>query len=195
MNECFIAATRSSGLRARPSHSYLPTNLNVNFFSAQGQKWTRSERPKVDRRDKSEGARPAAGDSSHAGPQPSAPPARRSAAAANAAPRQHQHLRAQRRQHGQLERPAQLAIAAILSRISAASAQNRTKTKQHRVSCSMVDKMDVLDSAQRITSPRSQHTASSTGDSLQLSMRSAMCAVCPTFSTSARSRSPRVGRM
>ena len=70
----------------------------------------------------------------------------------------------------------------------AAPAQNRTETNQHRVSCSMVDKMDVQDSAQRITSPRSQHTASSTGDSLQLSMRSAMCAVCPTFSTSARSR-------
>ena len=64
----------------------------------------------------------------------------------------------------------------------AAPAQNRTETNQHRVSCSMVDKMDVQDSAQRITSPRSQHTASSTGDSLQLSMRSAMRAVCPTFS-------------
>jgi hypothetical protein len=34
----------------------------------------------------------------------------------------------------------------------------------------MVDKMDVQDSAQRIAPPRSQQTASSTGDSLQLSM-------------------------
>ena len=45
MNEMFIAATEigpraTSGRDARPSHSYLPTNLNVNFFSAQGQKWT-----------------------------------------------------------------------------------------------------------------------------------------------------------
>jgi hypothetical protein len=53
-------------------------------------------------------------------------------------------------------------------------ARIQTESHQHRVSCSMVDKMDVQDSAQRIASPRSQQTASSTHDSLQLSIRSAM---------------------
>ena len=37
--------------------------------------------------------------------------------------------------------------------------------------------MDVQDSAQRRTSWRSQHSARSTDDSLQLSMRSAVCYV------------------
>ena len=78
------------------------------------------------------------------------------------------------------------------ARDPASPARNRTETK-HRVSCSMVDKMDVQDSAQRRTSQRSQHSARSTDDSLQLSMRSAMCAVCAMFPTTARSRlSPRV---
>ena len=38
----------------------------------------------------------------------------------------------------------------------------------------MLDRMEVQDSAQRVASPRSQQTASSTRDSLQLSIRSAM---------------------
>ena len=123
---------------------------------------------------------------------PSAPPAKRSAAAANAAPRQHQHLRAQRRQHGQLERTSSARNRRVFFLASAASAQNRTKTKQHRVSCSMVDKMDVLDSAQRITSPRSQHTASSTGDSLS-SASDQPCALCVPPSQHPLARvSPRV---
>jgi hypothetical protein len=73
-----------------------------------------SKSPKSRRNsDRGRGVRPAAGDSSHAGPEPSAPPASRSAAAADATPRQHQHLRTQRRQHRQLERPPQLQRAAI----------------------------------------------------------------------------------
>jgi hypothetical protein len=39
-----------------------------------------------------------------------------------------------------------------------APARKRTETSQHRVSCSMVDNMDVHDSAQRLTSPRSQRS-------------------------------------
>jgi hypothetical protein len=51
------------------------------------------------------------------------------------------------------------------------------ETNHHRVSCSMVDKVDVQASAQRHTSPRSQRSARSTYDSLQLSMRSAECSL------------------
>ena len=58
---------------------------------------------------------------------PSAPPARCSAAAADGSPRQHQHLRAQRRQHGQLERPAQLARF-FLASCSAGAAPNRNQS-------------------------------------------------------------------
>ena len=61
-----------------------------------------------------------------------------------------------------------------IARDPASPASNQTETKQHRVSCSMLDRMEVQDSAQRIASPRSQQTASSTRDSLQLSIRSAM---------------------
>jgi hypothetical protein len=86
------------------------------------------------------------------------------------------HLRAQRRQHGKLERPPQIQRAAILASLMILRRRRTTKQKpnQHHVSCSMEDRMEVQDSAQRVASPRSQQTASSTGDSLQLSMRSAM---------------------
>jgi hypothetical protein len=99
---------------------------------------------------------------------------------------QHQPLRAQRRQHGQLERPAQLDCDSRKPREAAAPARNRTDTYQHRVSCSMVNKMEALDSAQRLTSPRSQQTAHSTYDPHKLSMRSAV--VCSTSQTTAPSR-------
>ena len=41
----------------------------------------------------------------------------------------------------------------------------------------MLDRIEVQDSAQRIASPRSQRSGRSTDDSLQLSMRSAVCCV------------------
>jgi hypothetical protein len=51
-----------------------------------------------------------------------------------------------------------------------APGRKRREINQHRVSCSMVDRMDMPDSAQRVTSPRSQRSARSTDDSHQLSM-------------------------
>jgi hypothetical protein len=66
------------------------------------------------------------------------------------------------------------------ARDPAAPARKRTESNQHSVSCSMVDNMDVQDSAQRIASPRSQRSGSST-DGIpinQLSIRSTMCCVC-----------------
>jgi hypothetical protein len=101
----------------------------------------------------------------------------RRTAADDGTPRQHQQLRAQRRQHGQLERPPQLERRHDSSRSArdpAAPAHFQTESNQHRVSCSMVDKMEVQDSAQRITSLTSQQTASTTHDSLRISTRSAM---------------------
>ena len=45
-----------------------------------------------------------------------------------------------------------------------APARERTETNQHRVSCSMVDNMDVKVSAERLASPRSQRSGRSTDD-------------------------------
>ena len=121
----------------------------------------------------------------------SAAPAYCSAAAAEGTPRQPQPIRARRRQHRQLERPAQLNTPHCKSASPAAPARNRSETNQHRVSCSRVDRMHVQDSAQRFASPRSQHTTRSTDDSLQLSMRSS---VQPSQHPLDRV-SPRVGRL
>jgi hypothetical protein len=79
-------------------------------------------------------------------------------------PRQHlQHLRAQRRQHDQLESsndPTSARTRRDSSRSArdpAAPAHNQTESNQHRVGCSMVVKMEVLDSAPSHTS-RSRST-------------------------------------
>jgi hypothetical protein len=79
-------------------------------------------------------------------------------------------------------------------RASAGILHRRRATEQKPIS--MVDNMDVQDSAQRDTSPRSQRSARRTHDFLQLSMtmRTAVCCVVPgsTCQTTARSCSPRI---
>jgi hypothetical protein len=64
-------------------------------------------------------------------------------------------------------------------RIARDPARNQTETHQHRVSCSMVDRMEVQDtSAQRIASPRAHDRQPAIPSSSQQMCRRRPCAVC-----------------
>jgi hypothetical protein len=122
-------------------------------------------------------------------PQPSAPPAYCSAAADDGAPRQRQQRRAQRRQHGQHERPEHFGRATrrIRSGSYIAGAQPNTNQSAPRQLQHGGQHGRAGQRAARHVTHGSQRSARRTHDSLQPSMRDRPCAVCSTCQTTARS--------